>query len=97
MNKSQNFFENTKDALPHINVRRFCELNDNVDTAIDYGCGAGRDTIFLIKNGWKVISIDRENTKSIIEEHLSNEKKRNEPKDQPYIKEIAKYIEEHKH
>ena len=28
---------------------------------------------------------------------LEFKKKRNAPKDQPYIKEIAKYIEEHKH
>lgn len=41
--------------------------------AIDLGCGAGRDTIFLIKNNWNVTAIDREDTQNIIETNLNAE------------------------
>lgn len=77
MNRIEIFLENTKDALPHINVRRFCKTQENPGIAIDLGCGSGRDTTFLIKNGWKVISIDREDTQAIIESHLSEKEKKN--------------------
>src|SRR5574344_353016 len=40
------------------------EQNDGI--AIDLGCGAGNDSIYMIQNGWKVIAIDSE--VSVIEE-----------------------------
>ena len=41
--------------------------------AIDLGCGAGRDTIYLIKNGWNVLSIDKEDTGKFISSKLNEE------------------------
>ena len=40
---------------------------------MDIGCGAGRDTCFLIKRGAKVVAIDKENTKEIIINKLSED------------------------
>lgn len=68
MNNLEKFFQNTKDSLPHKNVQMFWKDNVQTGTATDFGCGAGRDTIFLIKNGWNVISVDKENTKTLIEQ-----------------------------
>ena len=45
----------------------------NISSAIDIGCGAGRDTCFLIKRGTKVVAIDKENTKEIIINKLSED------------------------
>lgn len=73
MNNLERFFQNTKDSLPHKNVQMFCKDNMQTGTAIDFGCGAGRDTVFLIKNGWNVISVDKENTKTLIEQNLTDE------------------------
>ncbi len=43
------------------------------DFAIDLGCGVGRDTIYLLHNGWKVLAIDKEDTKEFILKKLDNE------------------------
>jgi trans-aconitate methyltransferase len=49
MGNIEKFHENTKDARPHNNIKKFVEMQLNNGNAIDLGCGAGRDTIFLSK------------------------------------------------
>ncbi len=73
MGNIEKFYENTKNGMPHDNIKKFIEMNTRNGNAIDLGCGAGRDTIFLIKNNWNVIAIDREDTKDIIEVSLNAE------------------------
>lgn len=68
------YYKNTKNAMPHNNVKEVIEIENKKGNAIDLGSGAGRDTIFLIKNNWNVTAIDRENTKNFIESSLNNEK-----------------------
>ena len=74
MENIKKYYENTEGALPNPTVKEFIDMNIKPTNAIDLGCGAGRDTIFLINNGWNVLSIDRENTKEIISSKLDNEK-----------------------
>ena len=73
MGNIEKFYENTKNGMPHDNIKKFIEMNTRNGNAIDLGCGAGRDTIFLIKNNWNVTAIDREDTKDIIEISLNAE------------------------
>ena len=73
MENIEKYYENTKDAMPHKNVLDFIKIEDKVGSAIDIGCGAGIDTIFLIKNGWNVVAIDREDTEKLIQSKLNNE------------------------
>ena len=73
MENIEKYYENTQDALPHNNVYNFIKMENKSGNAIDIGCGAGRDTVFLIKNGWNVIAIDREDTKDLIQAKLDNE------------------------
>ena len=73
MGNIKKFYENTKNAMPHDNVKKLIEIENKKGNAIDLGCGAGRDTIFLIKNGWNVTAIDRENTEDMIESKLTTE------------------------
>ena len=73
MGDIQKYYENTENALPHPMVKKFINMNSNPQYAIDLGCGAGRDTIYLIKNGWKVLAIDKENTEEIIASKLDGE------------------------
>lgn len=73
MNNIQKYYKDTENALPHPMVRKIIDMNINPKYAIDLGCGAGRDTIYLIRNGWKVLSIDKENTSKIISSKLNNE------------------------
>jgi SAM-dependent methyltransferase len=73
MNKIKDYYKNTKDAEPHSNVIKFMQINPKEGNAVDLGCGVGRDTVFLLKNGWNVLSIDKNNTEKIIAEKLNQE------------------------
>ncbi len=73
MGNIQEYYKNTENALPHPMVRKFINMNIKPTNAIDLGCGAGRDTIYLIKNGWKVLAIDKEDNQEIISSKLNNE------------------------
>lgn len=73
MKNADLYFKNTKDAIPHNEVKKFIENNNKTGVAIDLGCGAGRDTIFLLKNGWNVTAIDVETTENYIKNSLSKE------------------------
>lgn len=73
MEKIEKYYENTTEAKPNYTVKRFIELNVKPGNAIELGCGAGRDTVYLIKNGWNVLAIDREEVKSKIEAKLTKE------------------------
>jgi SAM-dependent methyltransferase len=73
MRNIKKYYDNTKDAKPNYNVKRFIDLNTKVGNAIELGCGGGRDTVYLIKNGWNVLAIDRENVESRITEKLNEE------------------------
>lgn len=58
----EKYYKNTENALPNTIIRKFIEIKIKPSNAIELGCGAGRDTIYLLKNGWRVLSIDREKT-----------------------------------
>ena len=77
MSNIYKYYENTKNALPHKNVQKVLEMDIIPGNAIDLGCGAGRDTIYLIKNGWNVLAIDKEDTKGLIEEKLNENELKN--------------------
>ena len=52
MKKIEKYYENTADANPNYIVKKFIELKIEPGNAVELGCGAGRDTIYLIKNGY---------------------------------------------
>ena len=77
MSEIHKYYKKTKNALPHKNVQKVLEMGIIPGNAIDLGCGAGRDTIYLIKNGWNVLAIDKEDTKGLIEEKLNENELKN--------------------
>ncbi len=73
MDNAFKYFDKTKNNIPRKNIRKFLDMKIKPGICIDLGCGAGNDTIFLIKNGWKAIAIDKENTENIIRNNLDKE------------------------
>ena len=71
------YFENTKNASPHDLTKEFIKMKQEVGNAIELGCGSGRDTVYLIKNNWNVLAIDREDVRDMIEEKLDEEELKN--------------------
>ena len=71
-----NFHNITENKPPRKNVVYLISNYNITGNAIDLGCGAGSDTIFLIKNNWNVIAIDSANTEERIRNKLSNDEQK---------------------
>ena len=71
MKDIEKYYEITKNTPPHPLVKELMKMKITPQNAIDLGCGSGKDTVFLIKNGWNVLAIDQENTKDMIEQELT--------------------------
>lgn len=50
--------------------------NYKVDKAIDLGCGSGNESVYMLKKGLNVISIDRQLNKDFILNRLSEDEKK---------------------
>lgn len=69
MRNIEKYYDNTESENPRNNVQYFIDkIKCNPSNAIELGCGAGNDTVYLIKNNWNVLAIDRED----VEERISN-------------------------
>ena len=74
MESIQKYYDNTQSDKPRNNVEYFInEIQCNSGNAIELGCGAGNDTVYLIKNNWNVLAIDREDIEPRIKTKLSKE------------------------
>ena len=74
MESIQKYYYNTQSDNPRNNVEYFInEIQCNSGNAIELGCGAGNDTVYLIKNNWNVLAIDREDVKERIAKRLTKE------------------------
>ena len=67
-------YKKTENSKPNFLIKK---LINNVEikqkNAVDLGCGAGRDTLYLIKNGFKVLAIDKGDASKIISKKLNSE------------------------
>ena len=74
MSNIEKYYDNTESEMPRNNVKYFIDkVKCNPSKAIELGCGAGNDTVYLIKNKWNVLAIDRENVEGRIAKRLNNE------------------------
>ena len=73
MKSIEKYYDNTKDANPNYTIRKFIELNAKPGNVVEFGCGAGRDTVYLIRKWWNVLSIDREEVEFRITANLNEE------------------------
>lgn len=74
MKSIEQYYNNTQSEKPRENVSYFInEIKSNPSNAIELGCGAGNDTVYLIKNNWNVCAIDREDVEERIANKLNNE------------------------
>ena len=62
----EKYYDNTENEMPNYTVKKFIELNVEPGNAVELGCGARRDTVYLIRNGWNVLAIDREDVETRI-------------------------------
>lgn len=77
MRNIEKYYNNTESEKPKNNVQYFIDkVKFNPSKAIELGCGAGNDTIYLIKNNWNLIAIDREDVEERISKRLSKEELR---------------------
>ena len=71
---AEEYYNNTKSDNPTPNLKYFLENYECVpQKAIDIGCGAGNDTVYLINKGWEVTAIDKEDVEDRISKRLKQE------------------------
>ena len=71
MKNIEDYYIKTSGANPHKNIIEFINKTDvKPGIAIDLGCGAGRDTLFLLNSNWRVYAVDREDTSQLIKSQL---------------------------
>ena len=76
MRNIEKYYDNTESEKPRNNVQYLIEeVKCNPGKAIELGCGAGNDTVYLIKNGWNVLAIDRESVEERIAKRLNDEER----------------------
>lgn len=72
------YYNKTKNKDAHKNLKRLLLKEKPLPgKAIDIGCGTGADTIFLLENNWKVISIDSNDVEQRILHKLKDEQRKN--------------------
>lgn len=72
MSNLNKYYDVTQKDRPHKNIKYFIKnIKTEPMNAIDLGCGQGNDTVYLIKNGWKVLGIDKENVENRIRNRLN--------------------------
>lgn len=72
--KQNRYYDITESDKPRKNVKYFIQnISEKPASAIELGCGTGNDTIYLIKNGWNVLSIDKEDVEDRINKRLNTD------------------------
>ena len=70
----EKYYNNTENMQPNKNIIYFMnKIKPIPRNAVELGCGAGRDTRYLIKKGWNVLAIDKNDVKERISKRLTNE------------------------
>lgn len=73
MINAEQYYNNTQRDNPSKLLMKIINKNIQPGKAIDLGCGAGNDTVYLIKNGWKVIAIDSNDVSDRIKNRLNDD------------------------
>lgn len=76
INWEENYKIHMQDEIkPNRILEKALNKMNKIQSAIDIGCGAGTDTIYLLQEGMKVYAIDREEASlRIIQQRLKNNK-----------------------
>lgn len=72
-----NYQNNTLNDKVENLLIEFLDNYKNINNYVDLGCGAGNESVYLLKRGYKVTSIDRQLNKDFILDRLTEEKKNN--------------------
>lgn len=66
------YYERTSKFEPSKGLEKAVELLGHGGRALDLGCGAGRDSGYLVDNGFQVIALDSEGSSEIFINRLKN-------------------------